>query len=339
MHDILSVIETKVLNENICALLECRISFGKRRDGSPMVYEDMLMVKVAWYYYFEGKTQQQIADLMGIHRMRVVKLLDAARQNGIVRFQLRKDNESRMALERELIARFQLEDAFIVPAGDEGDTSLDSLAEAASMYIRDRLGDHSYINIGYGSTPRRILNNLATMAETPLNCISLTGGVSYYLPDVRSHVFNAHLHLIPSPLFTSSPEMARAMWEEASVQEITRLISLAEMSVVGIGAMDPEATLFRSGVLSPSDLTYLEMHGAAGDLLSHFFDDDGCLIETPLEARLVSAGLDTLRGLKRVIGVATGEKKVRAIRAALKTGSLNILITDTGTAERIISNS
>ena len=302
-----------------------------------MVYEDMLMVKAAWYYYFEGKTQQQIADLMGIHRMRVVKLLDAARQNGVIRFQLRKDNENRMALEQELMARFQLEDAFIVPAGDEGDTSLDSLAEAASMYIRDRLGEHSYINIGYGSTPHRILNSLATMADTPLHCISLTGGVSYYLPDVRSHVFNAHLHLIPSPLITSGPEMARAMREESSVRELTRLISLAEMSVVGIGAMDPQATIFRSGVLSHSDLTYLELHGAAGDLLCHFFDDDGQLIETPLESRLVSTGLDTLRGLKRVIGVAAGEKKVRAIRAALKTRTLNVLITDTGTAEKVLA--
>ncbi|MBQ6515128.1 MAG: sugar-binding transcriptional regulator [Clostridia bacterium] len=302
-----------------------------------MVYEDMLMVKAAWYYYFEGKTQQQIADLMGIHRMRVVKLLDAARQNGVVRFQLRKDNESRMSLEQDLISRFHLEDAFIVPAEDGGCTSLDSLAEAASMYIRDRLGDHSYLNIGYGNTPHRILNNLATMADTPLNCISLTGGVSYYLPDVRSHVFNARLHLIPSPLITSSPEMARAMREEASVQEITRLISLAEMSVVGIGAMDPQATIFRSGVLTPSDLTYLEMHGAAGDLLCHFFDDEGHLIETPLETRLVSTSLETLCRLKRVIGVAAGEKKVRAIRAALRTGSLNVLITDIGTAEKVLT--
>ena len=131
--------------------------------------------------------------------------------------------------------------------------------------------------------------------------------------------------------------MARAMREESSVRELTRLISLAEMSVVGIGAMDPQATIFRSGVLTPSDLTYLEMHGAAGDLLCHFFDDEGHLIETPLETRLVSTSLETLCRLKRVIGVAAGEKKVRAIRAALRTGSLNVLITDIGTAEKVLT--
>ena len=302
-----------------------------------MVYEDMLMVKAVWYYYFEGKTQQQIADAMGIHRMRVVKLLDSARQNGIIRFQLRKDNEDRMMLEQELLSRFHLEDVFLVPAEDSSELNQVGIAEAASMYIRDRVGKDSFINIGYGNTPSRILNNLATMVDAPINCISLTGGVSYYLPDVRSHVFNARLHLIPSPLFTSSPEMARAMREEAHVQEITRLISLAEMSVVGIGAMDEQATIFRSGVLSPSDLTYLKMRGAVGDLLSHFYDAQGRLVESPLEDRLVSTDLDTLKQLKHVIGVAAGEKKVQAIHAALLTGTLDVLITDIATAEKVLS--
>ena len=39
-------------------------------------YEDALMVKAAWYYYFENMTQQAIADRLSISRMRVIKLLD-----------------------------------------------------------------------------------------------------------------------------------------------------------------------------------------------------------------------------------------------------------------------
>ena len=44
-------------------------------------YEDALMVKAAWYYYFENMTQQAIADRLSIIRMRVIKLLEAARRN------------------------------------------------------------------------------------------------------------------------------------------------------------------------------------------------------------------------------------------------------------------
>ena len=46
-----------------------------------MNYEESLMVKAAWYYYFENMTQQAIADRLSISRMRVIKLLETARQH------------------------------------------------------------------------------------------------------------------------------------------------------------------------------------------------------------------------------------------------------------------
>ena len=67
-------------------------------------YEEMLMTKAAWHYYFEGITQQQAAERMGISRMRVIKLLEKARQTGIIQFRLRKDGETRMKMELALKA-------------------------------------------------------------------------------------------------------------------------------------------------------------------------------------------------------------------------------------------
>ena len=42
-------------------------------------YEESLMAKTAWYYYSENMTQQNISEVLGISRMRVIKLLE--RQN------------------------------------------------------------------------------------------------------------------------------------------------------------------------------------------------------------------------------------------------------------------
>lgn len=301
-----------------------------------MDYEESLMIKAAWYYYFEGMTQQQVAEAMGISRMRIIRLMDKARQTGIIQFKLRKDGESRMQMERRLISEYGLKDAFVVPAPVSSGMVNAGIAEAASMYISERLTENALINIGYGDTPSRILNNLATVTEQPISCISLTGGVSYYLPDTRSNVFHAKLHLIPTPLLTSSREVAEALKQEASVIELNRMISLAQMTVVGIGAMHESATVFKSGVLNKNDFLYLKMQGAAGDLLSHFIDADGNLLETPLEERLISTSLATLKQLDNVIGVAAGDSKVEAIRAALRGQYLDILITDDRTAQKIL---
>lgn len=302
-----------------------------------MDYEESLMIKIAWYYYFENMTQQSVADTLGISRMRVIKLLEKARQTGIIQFRLRKDGETRMKLERGLMEEYGIKDAFIVPSSLNKNQVNTGIAEAASMYITERLTENSFINMGYGDTPSRILNNLATMAERPITCVSLTGGVSYYLPDTRSNVFNAKLHLIPTPLLASSKEMAAAMRQEASVTEVSRMISLAQLTVVGIGAMHESATIFKSGILNRNDFLYLQMQGAVGDLLSHFIDRDGKLIETPLEERLISTSLNKLKALQNVIGVAAGDVKVNAIRAALRGGYLDVLITDDNTASRLLS--
>ena len=89
--------------------------------------------------------------------------------------------------------------------------------------------------MGYGDTPSRVLNNLATMAERPITCVSLTGGVSYYLPDTRSNVFNAKLHLIPTPLLASSKEMADAMSaSQAYSANVTAFNVLKQVTAKGL---------------------------------------------------------------------------------------------------------
>ncbi|MBR1409345.1 MAG: sugar-binding transcriptional regulator [Clostridia bacterium] len=301
-----------------------------------MEYEEALMAKVAWYYYYEELTQQQISERLGMSRMRVVKLLDRARRTGVIRFHLREGSQGRMELEKQLIQTYSLTDAFIVPAGADKSRCNENIAEAASMYLSERIRSDTVINIGYGDTLSRVLNNLATLAEQTISCVSLTGGVSCYLPDARSNVFNARLHLMPAPLLASSAEMAQAMRREDSVQEIARMIPLSHLTLVGIGSMDESATIFHSGILNANDMLYLRMRGAAGDLLSHFLTRDGQLIESPVEERLIGASLDTLRSLRNVIGIAAGTVKAEAIRAALLGGYLDTLITDEETALRIL---
>ena len=81
------------------------------RDASvSMNYEEILMAKAAWYYYHEDKTQQQISQLLGLSRMKVIKLLEQAKQAGIIQFRFRHDSMSRLELEQKLMTGFPLKD-------------------------------------------------------------------------------------------------------------------------------------------------------------------------------------------------------------------------------------
>jgi DNA-binding transcriptional regulator LsrR (DeoR family) len=130
--------------------------------------------------------------------------------------------------------------------------------------------------------------------------------------------------------------MAEAMKNEASIQEISSMIKLASMTIVGIGSMSEDATIIKSSILTQNDFILLRMQGAVGDLLSHFIDKDGNIIDTEIDSRLISTPLPLLRELNNVIGVAAGDSKILAINATLKGKYLDILITDESTAQKLL---
>ena len=311
-----------------------------RREGialdNEFSYEDKLLTKVAWYYYIEGYTQQEIGEYLSIPRLRVNRLLDKARKAGIIQFSVREGDSKRMIVERELITQFGLKDAFVVPSPINEQDINESVAQAAAMYIHERLDKSGYINMGYGDTSSRILNHLANICEFPVNVVSLTGGVNYYLPNTRSSIFNAKLYLTPAPLLMASEDIVKAMEQEPSVRQIRHMATLAQMSIVGIGGGDSNATLLTNGTLNHSDVLLLSMQGAVGDMLCHFIDKDGNVIQSSLERRLMSTSLEQLKEMNNSIGVAGGNTKAEAILAALKGKYLDVLITDETTASNVL---
>lgn len=294
--------------------------------------EYSLTLKAAWYYYMESYTQQEISSLMGISRAKVIRLLDEARQGGIIRFSFREEDQVRMDVERRLIEGFGLDDAMVVPTPVDESSLLDSIARAASMYVTYHLKPNGYLNIGYGDTMGLTLSHLANSGRKDFSVVSLTGGVSYYLPKVPLGSLNMKLYLTPTPLTLSSVELKEALMREPTIQSISRMTALADMSVMSLGSLTEDATIIRNGIIDANDLALLRMEGCVGDILNHFIDSRGEVIPTSIDDRSVSTSLESLCSMKNVVGVAGGAAKVAVLRAALAHDYLNVLITDEQTA-------
>ena len=126
------------------------------------------------------------------------------------------------------------------------------------------------------------------------------------------------------------------MVQEPSITSIAKMVGLASMSVVGIGGISDNATIQKNGMLTKSDFELLRMRGSVGDILCHFIDIDGNPIATDIESRIVSTSLSALEHMSNVVAAAGGDEKIRAIRAVLKHGYINTLITDERTAQKVI---
>ncbi|MEU6731525.1 sugar-binding domain-containing protein, partial [Nonomuraea wenchangensis] len=109
------------------------------------------------------------------------------------------------------------------------------------------------------------------------------------------------------------------------------------MALVGIGSVQPSPLLRDSGnALAPADQDKLIAAHAVGDVCQRYFDSAGELIHSDLNSRVVGIDPEVLRAIPRRIGMAGGERKHAAIRAAISGGWVNVIITDVATARALI---
>jgi DNA-binding transcriptional regulator LsrR (DeoR family) len=128
-----------------------------------------------------------------------------------------------------------------------------------------------------------------------------------------------------SAVLRADPSIARALAAARSV----------DVALVGIGQMTEGATLLRGLHVSARDWDALLAGGAVGNVNTRFFDLDGRPV-TYLEDRTVAVTWEELAAIPTVVAVAAGVEKVAAISGALKTGAVDVLVTDEPTARSLL---
>lgn len=303
--------------------------------------EEELVSRIAWYYYHDGLTQSEIGHRLGVSRVKVSRLLDKGRKTGLIQVSINSGYKGCFKLEGELIKRFGLREAIVIPKLEDAETN-DRLGQAASQYLMSHLNYHDLLAIGWGDTVTRTLQRLHYVISTyKISIVSLTGGVASYVNGTGLLSTNLKdgqgIHLIPAPILASNEAVASTLKNEPQIKSILSMAKTANYALVGIGAVNKNATLVRSQYVSGSELLLYKRQGAVGDILGQFYDQHGSLLNLPLHRRIVGYQIGDLKYIKCVIGVAGGLHKRDAICGALAGGYLDVLITDQSTAEAILS--
>jgi lsr operon transcriptional repressor len=301
-----------------------------------------LHVRVAWYYYKAEMTQEEIANRLGLSRARIIKLLDQCRREGIVSFHVNSPFANCLELEKLLIDRWQLRDAFVIPLVDPPMINR-NLGAAGAQYIEMNLNkDETLLGFGWGNTVSLTLKHLSLMNHKGVSMVTLSGGITAYLQNTygeeTNHLFkfNSRFHIIPSPLLVSSPDTCRSILAEPEVALIMQMAQLANIAVVGIGPMSANATVTQFGYIALQELELLQKQGGVGDILGQFYDKDGKRLDVDFHSRLIAVSLEKLKKMQHVIGVAGGAHKVEAIKGALRGGYIHTLITDEQAATELL---
>jgi DNA-binding transcriptional regulator LsrR (DeoR family) len=89
-------------------------------------------------------------------------------------------------------------------------------------------------------------------------------------------------------------------------------------------------------VITLEDLDNLRRQGAVGDISLHFYDINGKEVDSEFHNRVIGVSFEALKKIPRVVGIAGGPEKYRAVLGALQGGVINTLITEKETAQKLL---
>ena len=295
-----------------------------------------LITRAAWHYYNDGLTQNQIADMLGLSRIKVSRLLEKGRQTGLIELRINSPYEGCLSLQQDLIAAFGLVDARVVPTA-EGLPAPPRIGRAAASLLMQKLAPDDLLAIGWGEAASTALRFMAPFfPKANVSLVSLTGGVSAYIGGGGLFGPQNFAHLIPTPLRISSPELAEMLRAEPYVRHVLDMAVTARMALIGVGSVARSATLIRYGYCSRAEIELFTRKGAVGDLLGHFYDRDGTILDLDLHRHVISVSPEGLRRIPSVVAAAAGPEKVQAILGLLRGRLANTLVTDEETARDLL---
>jgi lsr operon transcriptional repressor len=319
------------------------------RVGDPGRWSsEELPLRVAWYYYKDELTQDEIARRLSISRASVGRLLDRARKVGLVSINLNTEYLDAFELSGELRRAFGLAEALVVPDHEKepGDRhALNArIGLGGAQFMSTHLRPGGSLGVGWGETVSRVIAATSFGTVGPVHMVTLTGGVEGYLQTILSSKGEVATEpsnlisatVIPSPIMASTSSLAAALREEPTIQQVLKQACGVEHALVGVGTPTADATIVHMGYLNANDARGLRERGVVGDILGQFFDADGNVVELPIHDRRIGIDLSDLRRIPKVVGVAGGRHKAEAILGALRGGFLDVLVTNELAAIRLL---
>lgn len=311
--------------------------------------EDDLMARAARLHYEFDLTHQEVANTLGLSRVKVTRMLKKARQTGLVQITVLTELSLFMTMEEDLCSRFGLVRAVVVPDSVSHERGpLSAVARGGATFLNQIVNDDVVIAVGLSRTVAEIPRWLGVVSPARVHFVSLVGasragggGIRspYLATDALATAYCGTAEHLHAPVIVRSRSMAEELILEPSVAEPLARAADADAAFVGIGGIEDRADLGWSADVPGSDWAELAAAGMVGDIAGRFFDRDGNLIDHEINHRVIGLTLDQIAAIPTRVVVAAGPAKVDPMLAAMRRGLPNVLITDASTAKALLQAS
>jgi DNA-binding transcriptional regulator LsrR (DeoR family) len=310
-----------------------------------------LVVKIAHMYHQRGLTQPQIAAQLGMSQASVSRLLKLAQEIGIVRTTVHVPPGTFTEVEDALERQYGLNQAVVVDAGTSTvEGVIPALGGSAASFLEMTLPAAEVV--GISSWSETLLAAVDSMHQVNKGktrlVVQVLGGLgrptsqayATRLTERLAELCHARPLFLLGPGITGSAEALQMLLRDPNFNEVVSYWDRLSIVLTGIGSVATPSRLIRASGTIVRDEHHDELRasGAVGDICLRFFDEKGEFVPSPFDDRVLGISAAQLRKSPRVVAVAGGAGKFAAIRAACRGHLLHTLITDLGTARKLIED-
>jgi DNA-binding transcriptional regulator LsrR (DeoR family) len=299
-----------------------------------------MLYRGARLYYEEDRNQQEIADLLGISRATVSRLLSEARACGVVHIEVRDPASGELtSLAEDLRQRLGLDRVLVTPNVLGARPGAVLAPAVATMLGEADLHPGDALLVSSGATMLEVVHE--GLIPLPGVLVAPTvGGMDepeeFYQTNEITRLLAVNAGATPVLLHAPvdpAEDLYHVLLADPGVKRVTRLWRKARCALLGIG----QPPRVRASLPTVLRRALPELRTAEADISNRAFDEDGEPLAYAGSSHLVSMELADLRQVAHAVGVAVGEAKAKGIAAAARAGYINRLVTDVATARAVLA--
>ena len=318
-------------------------------------FDEKLMVQVAQMYYIDGMTQSTIAKQFGLSRASICMMLSDAREYGIVEINIKHPKNYNNELSEQLMSIYvHLNKCFVIPTSVTSINMLTKIIASQGAYIaEEEIASNQTIGVAWGLTTFEFMSSFINSHDLGnIEVVPLIGGTNrmsseYQLNEmVRQFAekLNGTSSFIHAPAYAESVKDRELYMKSQSMQSIIEKWSSLDVAVVSVGSMpeyyDKNIIFDNNALFDPfviKEMFHQNEDRAVGDICGRRLNIKGSFLDCEHNQKLIAIDGKNLAATKKVICIAAGRHKVLSIIGALRTKTINMLVTDEATAKTVLA--
>lgn len=296
------------------------------------------LTRVAHLYYEEDKTQGEIATLMNISRPLVSRILQEARDVGIVEIRVHRPTCDRDTVQEYLCQQFGLQEVVLF-SDEESSAKIDhDIAKRMLAFVEKRQPE--YLGLGWGAIigiATRLLDrvpphNTAIRSVCPLVGNSDVSSRQYHSDEnvriVAEH-YDAQPVFLHAPVFYQDEAECNLLYATRRYQDVSHLWDKLDMALIGV-----------HNTMIEQDVGYPMKHNkrTVGYLAGNSYDQYGSIV-APERNCIVHIPVEPLNHCRCVVGLCAADVSAAALLGALRTGMLTHVFLRESLAQTLLEES